>query len=296
MLHHEVGRRRVVLFRALACTLGLLGAALVAQTSPALAQEPAPAGANKAARGEPEHISLYGMLLSNTTQDKLVVASVSPASPAAVGGVREGDVLVEVAGYTPVSLADLGAFAKTALVKQAAGEEVPFVFRRADARVRLTIVAPEPAPPTPQPKDAPPPVVVQDEIIYCMTVNDGEGYLLVKDVMKDSPAWLGGVRPGDIITAVGGQPVTTSLEFSALIGKQKQGDKVMFRVLRAGKSLEGAVVMAPCEVAQPAAAPTTDLAGLAAQVKLLQAQIEELRRTAQTLQASLEVMQQNAQR
>jgi predicted metalloprotease with PDZ domain len=194
-----------------------------------------------------------------------------------------------VAGYAPASLVDLSAFAKTALAEAGEGKEIPFAFQRADSKVKLTVLAPVDQP---RREPAPTAAAAPDQTVFCMLVNDSSGYVLVKDVAKETPAFVAGIRGGDIITAVAGRPVATNQELAAMIERQPRGEQVAFRVLRGAKSLEAAVSMMPCE---PPPAAQVDLAAISAQLKVMQAQIEELRQTAETLQASLELMSRGQQ-
>jgi serine protease Do/serine protease DegQ len=58
---------------------------------------------------------------------------------------------------------------------------------------------------------------------------------LVSEVMQGSAAEKAGVRPGDIITSVNGQPVKSSVELRNAIGLLRVGDTVELGVIRDGK-------------------------------------------------------------
>jgi Do/DeqQ family serine protease len=75
---------------------------------------------------------------------------------------------------------------------------------------------------------------------------------LVSQVVEDSPAAHAGIRTGDVITSVNGQPVKSNSELRNTIGLLRVGDKVDIGLLRDGKPLRVTAVIAD---------NTTELAG-----------------------------------
>jgi serine protease Do len=61
---------------------------------------------------------------------------------------------------------------------------------------------------------------------------------LVSQVEPGSPAAAAGLRPGDVITAVEGQPVEASGDLPVLIGQRKPGERVQLQVWREGRAVE----------------------------------------------------------
>jgi S1-C subfamily serine protease len=61
---------------------------------------------------------------------------------------------------------------------------------------------------------------------------------LVADVQLKTPAFEGGVRPYDVITAVNGSKTSTPTEVTKKVQALKVGDKVTLTVIRNGKPLE----------------------------------------------------------
>lgn len=59
---------------------------------------------------------------------------------------------------------------------------------------------------------------------------------VVRDVVADSPA-AGRVRPGDVVVAVGGRPVTTTSAVSRLVQQAPADKPVALRVLRDGRAV-----------------------------------------------------------
>jgi serine protease Do/serine protease DegQ len=67
---------------------------------------------------------------------------------------------------------------------------------------------------------------------------------LVSQVVDGSPADHAGIRTGDVITAVNGQPVKSNSELRNTIGLLRVGDKVEIGLLRDGKPLRVTAVIA----------------------------------------------------
>ncbi|WP_427912889.1 DegQ family serine endoprotease [Ramlibacter sp. MMS24-I3-19] len=67
---------------------------------------------------------------------------------------------------------------------------------------------------------------------------------LVASVVKGSPADKAGLKSGDVIRAVNGQPVVASGDLPAAIGLSKPGDKVQLQVVRQGKTMDLAATLA----------------------------------------------------
>jgi Do/DeqQ family serine protease len=67
---------------------------------------------------------------------------------------------------------------------------------------------------------------------------------LVSQVVEGSPADHAGIRTGDVITAVNGQPVKSNSELRNTIGLLRVGDKVDIGLLRDGKPLRVTAVIA----------------------------------------------------
>ncbi|WP_287128967.1 HhoA/HhoB/HtrA family serine endopeptidase [Candidatus Cyanaurora vandensis] len=65
--------------------------------------------------------------------------------------------------------------------------------------------------------------------------------VLVQRVVPDSPAAKGGVKKGDVITAVDGKPVTDARSVQDAVGNRKVGDPVEFTILRDNKTQKIAI-------------------------------------------------------
>jgi Do/DeqQ family serine protease len=78
---------------------------------------------------------------------------------------------------------------------------------------------------------------------------------IVTQVVEGSAADKAGVRPGDVVTSVNGQPVRSQSELRQAMGPMHVGDKVKIGLLRDGNARQVTAVIA--ETAAPAAAATS---------------------------------------
>src|SRR6516162_4207235 len=80
---------------------------------------------------------------------------------------------------------------------------------------------------------------------------------LVSQVVEGSPADHAGIRTGDVITSVNGQPVKSNTELRNTIGLRRVGDKVEIGLVRDGKPLKLTAI-----IADTTAEPSTGAAGI----------------------------------
>ncbi len=81
---------------------------------------------------------------------------------------------------------------------------------------------------------------------------------MVEAVLEGTPAEKAGMKKGDIITAIGGEPAPADAHFAPLVNKHKAGEAVDFAIIRDGKAQTVAITVAlrpeaPAEPAAPAA-------------------------------------------
>jgi len=69
---------------------------------------------------------------------------------------------------------------------------------------------------------------------YGLSVESG---IFVTTVFRGGPAESGGLQPGDVVTAIDGQPVTSLADGNRLFARYEVGDRVKLSVHRDGKSL-----------------------------------------------------------
>ena len=124
-----------------------------------------------------------------------LVVRVFDASPAARAGVREGDVVVAVAGKPVVAREDV----TTAFYSNAPGTPLTFEVRRGEQTLRLAIAAERP------PKGRGLDVLAS---AVGFTVSAERGGLFVDTVERRSRAARAGLEPGDRLLAANGQQLT----------------------------------------------------------------------------------------
>jgi serine protease Do/serine protease DegQ len=84
---------------------------------------------------------------------------------------------------------------------------------------------------------------VTPDIAHSLGLSSASG-ALVSQVVEGSPAAVAGVRKGDVITSVNGQPVKSNSELRNIIGLLQVGDKLDIGLVRDGKPLHVSAVIA----------------------------------------------------
>lgn len=67
--------------------------------------------------------------------------------------------------------------------------------------------------------------------------------LFVTSVNKDGPAYEGGIMPGDIITRIGEERVSSEMHAWALMREYEEGDEMIVRLFREGKEYEAELML-----------------------------------------------------
>ncbi|MFO7277965.1 DegQ family serine endoprotease [Caldimonas thermodepolymerans] len=96
---------------------------------------------------------------------------------------------------------------------------------------------------------------ITPDIAQSLGLRDARG-ALVSSVIEGSPAAKAGIRTGDVITSVNGQPVKSNSELRNAIGLVRVGEKVEVGLLRDGKPMRVTAVIGETAVVQTASAPT----------------------------------------
>ena len=73
-------------------------------------------------------------------------------------------------------------------------------------------------------------------------VNNASG-ALVNQVEQDSPGAKGGLKPGDVITALNGKTVNDAGELQVAVGQKRPGTKIDLTVMRDGKNMQVPVTL-----------------------------------------------------
>ena len=151
-----------------------------------------------------------------------VIGRVTAGAPAAEAGVRTGDRVTSFAGRPVANWEDLGRAVSTA-----AARPVELEIERGGARLVVSLV--------------PRRTTVPDLFGEPKEMWDiGVGPLLtpqVRTVTPGSPAERAGIRPGDTVRAVAGEPIYTPEELTQAIQK-RPGGRFTLTVERAGRALE----------------------------------------------------------
>ncbi|MCA9876938.1 MAG: RIP metalloprotease RseP [Thermomicrobiales bacterium] len=146
------------------------------------------------------------------SQSNVYIASVEPGSPAATATWEPGDRVIEVAGVPVEGSGDISAHAR-----EFADNPMSVVIERGGQRMETT-VTPRGNPPAGQ---GPTGVTISE-----VAVAD----IAVKGVNADSPFAAAGLKPGDVIVSIAGQPVTDAFKLhTALASASDQTVPVVVR-------------------------------------------------------------------
>ncbi len=151
----------------------------------------------------------------------LLVASVQPASPAALAGLRQGDQVLQINGLTPASLIAFNRLLSTNLDSRmvvARGQQrqtlavhlVPFAEL---VRQKLGFTLREPPPPA----------------VRSLDLDAGDG-MLIEDVERDSPAGRAKLQRGYILTGIDGQNARELRTVGQVVCAKQKGDPVQLTV------------------------------------------------------------------
>jgi len=78
---------------------------------------------------------------------------------------------------------------------------------------------------------------LQERVAQHLGIQTGRGSL-VERILEDSPAYRAGLRVGDVITAIDGEPVVSSADVDYAIWSKFVGDSITLEVQRQGETLE----------------------------------------------------------
>lgn len=181
-------------------------------------------------------------------------------SPAAKAGLKPGDLLLSYNGESILGGRQLGRL----VAETPVGRHVKIRFWR-DGAVKTSILTTEAAPDSltdlqakmrdladgmrfPVPMDVPTPILVWRNRVLGIEVEPLDSQLaeyfgvkegvLVRFVEKGSPAETGGVRSGDILTAVGNEPVNNPHDVTICIRNQAASKQVSISIVRDHKHLK----------------------------------------------------------
>ena len=179
------------------------------------------------------------------------VRSVVDSGPAALAGLREGDVITHFEG---VELKNYLSFVRL-ISRQRPGDPVQLrVHREAgeDADLRLILLSRQTVRQLGLKSALPPPpknwigLEIED-------AEAGPGVRIV-EVVPGSPAATAGLKAGDEVTSIGGAPPGGALGLAKALGPLEPGSSVSLRVRR-GDGTESDVSLTPASPPSPAPAP-----------------------------------------
>jgi C-terminal processing protease CtpA/Prc len=187
----------------------------------------------------------------------VLVGQVSPGSPAERAGLKRGDILISVDGVkiaTPEALTE-------EIRKHPPGDSVA-IGRVRDGREERVKVLLEAAPVrTPHPPRSGPGEFSFDGAYLGARIEalgpDLASYfalapdrgVLVTAITPDSPAERAGIKAGDVIVGMSGDPIATPPALLQWIDARKPGDQVTVKVIRHGKPLELKATLAQAPMA-----------------------------------------------
>ena len=174
-----------------------------------------------------------------------LVASVSPNSPAAKAGIKQGDVVLSAGGRPVKSVSDLPRI----VAAISPGEKLDLTILRSGKETNVaTTIAEMPDKPKPVAAAAPPSDDDQADSLGLQLSainpalrrqfripNEVEGVVVTK-VANDSPAASLGIEPGDVIVSVEQQPARTPQEAAEALKQAASDGNVLLLVNRRGTS------------------------------------------------------------
>jgi serine protease Do/serine protease DegQ len=168
----------------------------------------------------PELSQAFGI----TETEGAVVASVSPGSPAAKAGLRQGDVVIAVNGRAMRNAFDV----RNQIGLTRAGDKLTLDILRDGHRQQVITQVSE----RPETTSAGGATGVHNPVLAGATFSDipesasqyeGETGAFVVNVERGSRAWNNGLRPGDLITSVDRRPVENLEQFLQMVsGNNRQ--------------------------------------------------------------------------
>ena len=178
-----------------------------------------------------------------------VVTTVNEGGPAAKGGMQDGDVVVEYNGR-PVKESDALV---SMVVATKPGTSVPVTVIRDKQRKTLNITVgeldleAEAGGRTLRGPDSPDEPTASDlgmeyeaitpDVARELELPRNQGGAVVASVERNSPAAVGGVRPGDVILEVNRTPVTSMQQVTRELQRAPAGTPLTMRVWRAGQQV-----------------------------------------------------------
>ncbi|MEI4263643.1 trypsin-like peptidase domain-containing protein [Roseovarius sp. D0-M9] len=183
-----------------------------------------------------------------------IVSGVEPGAPAAVAGIREGDVILSLNGQPVEDPREISR----RVADIAPGSEVPITIFRDGERIEVTLTLSERTRASENDEAMPPEgemmgvsvSPVPELVRRNLGLEEGQA-LFVQGVQPGSPAAKAGIMKGDVIRSASGQDVATVEALSSAWAKARQAERpLLLRINRNGKGVFIAVEAAPEDAAQ----------------------------------------------
>lgn len=244
----------------------------------------------------PTRVGVLGALLRLGTKGQVLVAEVSPGTPAEAAGLAPGDVLLSVAGYEPDSVENLVDYMRRLVAGRRSSDEVRITVLRGDEEQELTLALPSQTTPGGQPPaEGQDPGQNQRTVVLGVTVAETDNGLVVTEVLEGSPAEQAGIQQGDAILALSSRKVPTFAELRQAVQGFRPGEKVEVSVLRKGKAFVVNTAAMATQVRLPDVALSTGASDLGAPAVELEEQVRQLQARVDELSAIVEALAKEVQ-
>jgi S1-C subfamily serine protease len=171
------------------------------------------------------------------TKGGVLLAGVINNTAAAKAGLKKGDRVTSLAGQPVKDAAELLLLTR----RLKAGEKVEVVIEREGKEQKVEVQL------------ARAPAGFRDPRLgFVPDTTDFKNGLLVLEVPEDGPAAKAGLKKGDRVTAIAGEPVQDQASYVELTRGLRAGDKVVLTVQRDGKTIEVQVEAAAGRGPRPA--------------------------------------------
>lgn len=180
-----------------------------------------------------------------TDQSGALVSQVEPKGPAGKAGVKDGDVITEVAGKKVEGPRELrlivGAMAPgtkvdVKVLREGQSQVIPVVLGELPSKTGSLAAAEERKDENPDVLDGVTVADVDDSLRKEMDLPESTQGVVITAVAPDSPSAVAGLKRGDVIHEINRKPVTTAKQAIDLSEKVKADKKVLLRVSSKGQS------------------------------------------------------------
>ncbi|MBC7541865.1 MAG: DegQ family serine endoprotease [Candidatus Sericytochromatia bacterium] len=172
------------------------------------------------------------------TSKGILVAEVQPGTPAAVSGLKDGDIIVGLNGEVvrevnqfrnAIALTRPGTKVQLDIVRQGKPQSMAATLAELPASRERPDVEPQSAPGTELGFEV---QNMSADLARKLELPPTAAGAVVTDVAADSAAETAGLEAGDLIVAINKRPVRSAGDFTKVANRLKAGDSVLLRVQR----------------------------------------------------------------